>query len=144
MNENKSKKSKKGRETRGRPRKHHGGYSLLRTGKVPENRNYIRRYLRDVREKIIEDLGPTENDMSGVQLVLLDRLTSLLGCVRLMEETARENSEELPKHYLSFNNSVTKICSILGVEKKALDEGPDLMTYVNETYGKKGEEDGNK
>lgn len=109
---------------------------------LPANRADIERYLTAVRARVIEDLGPTEDDMSGIQIVLCDRLISILGCVRCMEEAAREGKTELSKHYLSFNNTIAKICNILGVEKKVTEEILDLQTYVKEKYGKKGEENG--
>jgi len=122
----------KGKLRRGRPPKH-GGYSLLiRRGELPEDRRYITRYLTDVRTRIIENLGPTEDDMSGVQIVLLDRLISLLGCVRCWEEAAKEGKAELNKHYLSFNNTIAKICNLLGIEKKVTDEALSPLEYIRQ------------
>ena len=100
----------------------HGGYTYLTRGKLPKHRKYIEAYLTAFREAAVQDLGPGEERMSAIQIVLLDRLVSLLGCVRCIEEAALEGPTKLDKNYLSFNNTIAKICSILGLERKETDE----------------------
>lgn len=90
MSENKGKSGKKSR--RGRPPKH-GGFSLLiRGGEFPENRRYIADWLTEIREGLISDLGPSENDLTTAQRVIVDRIISKLGVIRCIEEYIRENS----------------------------------------------------
>lgn len=48
----------------------HGGYTFLTTGEVPEHRQYIKKYLTDVREGTIKDIGPTEKDLTTAQLLI--------------------------------------------------------------------------
>jgi len=45
-----------------------------------------------VRQGLIQDLGPSENDLSTAQIVLIDRVTTKLGVIRCIEEHVRENS----------------------------------------------------
>ena len=123
MSENRTKK--KGKSKRGRPPKH-GGYSLLIKGELPENRKYIRRYLTAVREGLIQDLGPTEKDLTTAQLVLIDRIVTKLGVVRCIEEYIREHtvmtgarlSPSLRESYLAYNNSIRLDLAALGINKR--------------------------
>ena len=109
-----------------RPQKH-GGYSYLTTGKLPENRTYITKYLMAAREGLIRDLGPTESDLSTAQIVLIDRLTTKLGVMRCVEEHIRENSvmegddlaPSLKASYLAYNNSLRLDLQALGLNKKS-------------------------
>ena len=148
MSENTTKKKKKPRL--GRPPKH-GGYSLLTAkGELPENRKYVRRYLTEVREGLIEDIGGTEESLTTAQRVLIDRIVSKLGVVRCIEEHIRENTvmtghdlaPSLRGSYLAYNNSIRLDLQALGVDKRKGEEGLDLMTYVQEKYGKKEKSDG--
>lgn len=135
----------KGKSRIGRPPKH-GGYSLIvRQGEFPENRRHIRDYLISVRSGLILDLGPTEQNLTTAQLVLIDRLTSLLSIVRLMEEYAKEKgglnggrlSESLRESYITYNNSIRLTLQALGIDKQVRDRG-DLDGYLESNYGKKG------
>ena len=104
----------------------HGGYSFLTKGKIPENRTHILRYLMAVRDGLIRDLGPAENDLSTAQIVLIDRITTKLGVIRCVEEHIRENSvmagddlaPSLKASYLAYNNSLRLDLQALGLEKK--------------------------
>lgn len=126
MGRKKSKLNSKSR--RGRPPKH-GGYSLLSRGEIPENRRYISNYLSEVREGLIEDLGPTEEDLSTAQRVLINRVVSKLGIIRCVEKYIRENSvivgndlaPSLRASYLAYNNSIRLDLQTLGIEKRASD-----------------------
>jgi len=131
MSENKAKKRKKSR--RGRPPRH-GGFSLLTRGVregLPGNRRYIGHYLTEVREGLIHDLAKSEEDLSTAQKVLIDRIITFLGVIRLVEEYAKEHcvldskgrpSQGLTGHYLTFNRQVKEMLSLLGINKKASDE----------------------
>ena len=143
MSENRTKK--KGKSKRGRPSKH-GGYSLLVKGELPENRKYIRRYLTSVREGLIQDLGPTEVDLTTAQIVLIDRVVTKLGVIRCIEEYIRENtvmtgdrlSTSLRESYLAYNNSIRLDLQALGIDKKQ-SETLDLHEYIEDKYKKKGQ-----
>jgi hypothetical protein len=141
MNENRPKLKQKSR--RGRPPKH-GGYSLLTKGEMPENRRYLANYLSEVREGLIEDIGPAENDLSTAQKVLIDRVISKLGVVRCVEEFIRENSvivgndlaPSLKASYLAYNNSIRLDLQALGIEKRVAEKV--LAPYeIVEKAGKK-------
>lgn len=130
----------------GRRTQKHGGYSYLTTGQLPESRTYILRYLMATREGIIRDLGPTENDLSTAQIVLIDRIVTKLGIIRCIEEHIRENSvmkgEELAPalkaSYLAFNNSLRLDLQSLGLDVKKANEFLDLNEYAKDKYGEKG------
>jgi hypothetical protein len=110
----------------GRRPRSHGGYSFLTTGTLPEHRSCILGYLIAVRQGLIQDLGPTENDLSTAKIVLIDRVTTKLGVIRCVEEHIRENSvmvrdelaPSLKASYLAYNNSLRLDLQALGLEKK--------------------------
>jgi len=141
MSENKPKMKRKRRL--GRPPKH-GGYSLLVRGELPENRKHIKQYLTLSRENLIRDLGPTEEDLTAAQIILIDRVVTKLGVIRCIEEHIRENSvmvghnlaPSLRASYLAYNNSVRLDLRELGIDKRQADEALDLSKYVQERYGK--------
>ena len=125
-----------------RPQKH-GGYSYLTTGQLPENRSYILKYLMAVRQGLIRDLGPSENDLSTAQLVLIDRVATKLGVIRCIEEHIRENSvmkgddlaPSLKASYLAYNNSLRLDLQALGLDVKKENEFLDLKDYAKDKYG---------
>jgi len=94
-------------------------------------------------------LGPSEEDLSIAQRVLIDRIISKLGIIRCIEEHIRENSvmrghdlaPSLKASYLAYNNSIRLDLQALGIDKKKAGV-LDLQTYVKEKYGKKGEDNG--
>ncbi len=139
MDEKTSKK--KGKPRLGRPPKH-GGYSFLVKGELPENRKHIRNYLTACRQGWIEDIGPSEDDLSTSQRVLIDKATSLLGITRCIEESVREHgvfqgnrfNKSLGDNYLSYVNSLRLLLREIGI-KKTVDEAQDLQAYVKEKYG---------
>ncbi|MGD1009855.1 MAG: hypothetical protein ABR951_06885 [Candidatus Aminicenantales bacterium] len=110
----------------GRRPRSHGGYSYLATGALAEHRTNILGYLMAVRQGLIQDLGPTENDLSTAKIVLIDRITTKLGVIRCVEEHIRENSVMagnelapcLKASYLAYNNSLRLDLQALGLEKK--------------------------
>ena len=141
MSEKSEKKKKKGR--RGRPPKT-GGYSLLvRGGELPENRRYIAKWLTEIREGLIADLGPLEKDLTTAQRVITGRIISKLGIIRCIEEHIRETSvmvgnelaSSLQASYLAYNNSIRLDLMALGIDKRQA-ETLDLQAYVKERYGK--------
>ena len=134
---------------RGKPPQHikHGGYSFLIRGELPENRKHVLKYLTAVREGLIQDLGPSEKNLTTAQLVIIDRVTTKLGVIRCIEEYIRENtvmtgsrlSPSLRESYLAYNNSIRLDLQALGIDKRKADDTIDLHKYVAEKYGQKGE-----
>ncbi len=122
MNTKLSVKFKRG----GRRPRCHGGYSYLTTSALPEHRSHILGYLMAVRQGLIHDLGPTEDELSTAKIVLIDRITTKLGVIRCVEEHIRENSvmagndlaPSLKASYLAYNNSLRLDLQALGLEKK--------------------------
>jgi len=137
MSENSRKKQ--GKLKRGRPPKH-GGYSLLVRGELPENRKYIRKYLTEARENLIRDLGPSEEDLTTAQIIIIDRIISKLGIIRCVEEHIRENSvmegnelaPSLKASYLAYNNSVRLDLLALGIDERKVNEVKPPYAYVEE------------
>ena len=115
----------------------HGGYSYLVTGKLPEERKYILQYLTAARENLIRDIGPTEQDLTAAQIILIDRIVTKLGVIRCIEEHIRENSVMrghdlapcLRSSYLAYNNSVRLDLATLGINKKATEDF-DPIKYI--------------
>ncbi len=112
-----------------RIRHRHGGYVYLTTGEVPEHRQYIKKYLTNIREGMIKDIGPTETDLTTAQVILIDRLISLLGVIRLIEEKAKEDgvfsgrnlAASLRTSYIAYNNTVRLTLEKLGIDKRMGD-----------------------
>ncbi len=115
--------------SKGRPRVTHGGYSFIATGKLPEHRLYLLRYLSACREGLVRDFGGEEN-LSTAQLILIDRITSKLGILRCIEEHVKEGpvirgqtlAPALKKSYLAYSNSLRLDLQALGVDQKAPEE----------------------
>ena len=118
----------------------HGGSSFMVKGTLPENRKYILRYLTAARENLVKDLGPTENDLTTAQIIIIDRIVSKLGVVRCIEEYIAENSvmigqelaPALKASYLAYNNSVRLDLTALGINVKKSDEVLDVQSYIKE------------
>lgn len=130
-------------------RKSHGGYAFLTRGKLPENRAYIERYLTAARENLIRDQGPTEEDLTAAQIIIIDRIVSKLGVVRCIEEHIRENSvmvganlaPSLRASYLAYNNSIRLDLQALGIDKRKAGEIEDLNKYIELKDSKKESEE---
>lgn len=111
------------------PKATHGGYSYFTAGKIPEHRKYIEQYLTAVREGMIRDIGPEEKDLTTAQIILIDRLVSLLGVIRLIEEKVKEDgifrgrelTPSLKQNYVSYNNTVRLTLERLGIDKSMGD-----------------------
>jgi hypothetical protein len=137
-------KSRKGK-TIGRPARH-GGYSLLTRGVLPEKRKYIGHYLTAIREGLIHDLAASEEDLSTAQRVLIDRVITFLGVIRLIEEYAREHgvldnrgrlTSGLTAHYLSFNRHIKDCLALLGLDRRKADEALTIQDVIREFDSKK-------
>ncbi len=112
----------------GRPPRH-GGYSLMiRAGVLPERRAYLRAYLTEAREGLVNNLGPLEADLTAAQVVLIDRVISKLSIIRCIEEHVREKGvftkageldSVLSKSYLAWANSIRLDLQALGIDKQA-------------------------
>jgi len=130
---------------RGGQKVKHGGYSFMVKGELPENRKHVLKYLTAARENLIRDLGPTEEDLTAAQIILIDRIVSKLGIIRCIEEHIRENSvmvgqnlaPALGKNYISYNNSIRIDLDKLGIRTKQVDSVPDVQTYIKSKYRKK-------
>lgn len=130
-------------------RKKHGGYTYLVTGRLPEHRLRVERYLCAARKGLVADQGPTEEDLTTAQIILIDRVVMKLGVLRCIEEYVGENTvmegkdvaPSLKASYLAYNNSTRLDLTVLGVHKRA---GAKVMTeqeYLdNIDYGDKEEE----
>lgn len=107
---------------RGAKRMRHGGYSYLVQKKIPADKIYIERYLTNLREDYISDLGPDEKDLTTGQLLLLDTLITLKGVNRCIEcQSGRDGDlRRLDERYNARNNQMIKICSLLGIERKEI------------------------
>jgi len=136
MSEIKSKTKKKAKI--GRPPRR-GGFSLMvRTGELPENRKHLRLYLTEVREGLIDDLGPTEADLSAAQKVLIDRAVSKLCLLRCIEEQVKEEgvfrggrlSHVLGEAYLAYSNSLRLDLQALGINRKRAGKVINLGKYL--------------
>jgi len=132
----------------GRIKESHGGYSYLYRKKLPENRKEVLKYLIAVREGLIKDLGDTEENLTTAQIVLIDRIISKLGCVRVMEEFVRERGvlrgDELQpclkKNYLAYNNLIRLDLQALGINHRRTETAPtplELAAQIDQE--KKGE-----
>lgn len=99
----------------------HGGYTFMRSGKIPEDKIEIERYLTFIRQGYISDIGPTEDDLSTGQLILLDTLITLKGVNRCVEIEAAKAGDirSLDERYNSRNNQIVKICLSLGIEQNS-------------------------
>jgi len=122
----------KTRKRAGRGALKHGGYSLLATGKVPLNRDHVRKYLTKIREGFCQDLGG-ESQMSTSEVVMLDRLINALGVTRLIEEFIREKgvidkpggflNPALHRGYIAFSNQVRLATQMLEAAVKERAKG---------------------
>ena len=132
------------RNLKGRFLPTHGAYKKIKPLK-------FRRYLTAIRRGLVEDLGPSELDLSMAQIILIDRVVSLLGVVISIEEHCKETgifkdgdlAPSLRQSYLAYNNSVRLNLQALGIQRKE-SESFDVHEYVRKKYGKKEESDGKK
>jgi len=134
---NKSKSKLTTKLKRGGQKVKHGGFSFLVKGELPKNRKHVLKYLTAARENLIKDLGPTEEDLTAAQIILIDRVITKIGITRCIEEYIRENtvmtgsrlSPSLRKSYLTYNNSIRLDLQALGIDKRAA-ESIDPVEYI--------------
>jgi hypothetical protein len=55
---------------------------MIRAGVLPERRAYLREYLTQTREGLVNNLGPFEEDLTAAQVVLIDRVISKISILR--------------------------------------------------------------
>ena len=138
-----SKNNIKTKKKLGRPKKH-GAFSLMaRPGTLPEDRR-LTKYLRSVREKLIQDLAGAEEALTAGQEILIHRVIAKLAVCRVIEEYIREKSSILTgdgelqpilqKRYLSYNTSVRADLIALGAIKP--DELPETVMSIEELVEK--------
>ena len=124
----------------GRPPKPRGYSLMVRKGELPETRKYLRLYLTEVREGLIEDLGPTEEDLTSAQKVMIDRVINKLAILRCIEEQVLEDGvflggrlcHVLGESYLAYSNSIRLDLQALGINKKQAGKVLDLGRYLAE------------
>lgn len=132
-----------------KPRRH-GGYSFMVTGELPQHRAYLLSYLTTARENLIMDLGPTEEDLTAAQVILIDRVVSMLGVVRCIEEHIRENSvmvgqnvaPALKASYITYNNAVRMTLKELGIRTKVGEGILDVQQAIAKFDREKAEKEG--
>jgi len=125
----------------------HGAYSLIARGALPRKRRYLERFLGDVRQGLIKDLGPKQENLTTAQLILIDRIIGKLGVLRCAEEFVRESgvvkgqelSPILKRSYLSWANSLRLDLQALGIDKRQSEPGPTLAEIIAEHNGDQGE-----
>jgi hypothetical protein len=125
----------------------HGAYSLIARGTLPRKRRYLERFLGDVRQGLIKDLGPKEENLTTAQLILIDRIIGKLGVLRCAEEFVRESgvvkgqelSPILKRSYLSWANSLRLDLQALGIDKRQSEPGLTLAEIIAEHDRAQGE-----
>jgi hypothetical protein len=145
-----SRKEIKPKSKRGRPRKiKHGAYSLITRGELPASRRYLEPYLTGVREGLIQDLGPKEIDLTTAQKVIVDRIVTYLGIVRLIEEYVKDKgifqnpqgflNPALSTSYLAYCGHIQRALQALGITTRQIGEPMDLGRYVEQQDRAKAE-----
>lgn len=124
---------------------------MVRAGELPERRTFLRVYLTSVREGLIQDLGPSEADLTAAQAVLIDRVISKLSILRCIEEHVREKGvftkageldSVLSKSYLAWANSIRLDLQALGIDKRAAEGVLDPLTLAKVIDAEKAAEKG--
>lgn len=138
----------------GRPAKQGGFSIMIRDGNKPVRRSRIRAYLESVRRGLIRDLGPTEQDLTTAQLILVERIVAKLAVLRACEERIAEVGifrspgraelqHALQANYLAYSNSIRLSLQALGITKRAADEALDLKDYITR-HAKAGAAEGDQ
>ena len=105
----------------------HGGYTFLSTGRLPEHRREVERYLTAARQGLIGNLAGMEENLTTAQLIIIDRVIGKLGVIRCMEEHVREKSVMvgddvapcLKASFLAYSNSLRLDLQALGINTRA-------------------------
>ena len=135
MSENKPKKERKVKL--GRPPKH-GGYSLIVRDEILKDHPYVRRYLQNCRDGLVENVAGSEDRLTEQQRIIIDRIISRLSICRLIEvyiekygafrgdrlkkDKILELEPALGQNYLAFSNSIDRALIALGLNKKQTDD----------------------
>jgi len=113
------------------PKPKHGGYTFLRSKVISKENKFIERYLTDLRESYIRELGPNEEDLSTGQLVLLNQLITCSGFTRLIEEQVRKTQDISylqTDAYMRFIKHTRQLCLDLGLKP----EKPEKLEYLGD------------
>lgn len=121
-------------------RKTHGGFSFLATGRLPEHRREMERYLTGAREGLIRDIAGSEENLTTAQAILIDRAIGKVGLLRCVEEHIRERgvmqnnqlASVLRASFLSYSNSLRLDLQALGIEKRAIKSEQSLAEIIKE------------
>ncbi|OGP59381.1 MAG: hypothetical protein A2V67_12600 [Deltaproteobacteria bacterium RBG_13_61_14] len=132
------------------PDRRHGSHTYLTTGKLPAHRAYLREFLIEARAGLVRDHGPTEEDLTMAQRLLIDRVISKLGVMRCLEEWARDYgviqggdlAGPFRESYLAYANSMRFDLTALGVKVRAGREALSVLEVLAED--KKAEEKAEK
>ena len=135
MSKNQGKSKKKARL--GRPPKH-GGYSLIVRDEILKDHPYVRRYLQDCRDGLVENIAGSEERLTEQQRIIIDRIISRLSICRLIEvyiekygafrgdrlkkDKILELEPALGQNYLAYSNSIDRALIALGLNKKQTDD----------------------
>ncbi len=122
--------------------KKHGAEKFWRRGILPAGKRTLGEHTDRIIHRITADLGGGEH-LTGTQGVLLAQLRKCLIFTALVDEWLGRQTEfvgkdgDLPpalsKFYLSAMNSVIRICSELGLERK-VSRGENLEDYLKKKY----------
>jgi hypothetical protein len=110
----------------------------LTKGTIPERRSYLRAYLTEARAGLIRDLGPDEDDLTTAQKILIDRVITKLGVLRLIEEHCQDSGifnqgelvSSLGQNYIAFDNSIRLSLQALGLDRRQKKEILELSDYI--------------
>jgi hypothetical protein len=122
-----------------------GAFSLLaKRGEAPLSDKRISEFLSGWRARLLQDQGATEETISASRLALTDRAVSVLGLIRMIEKDVAKFGvflesgkfhpllEEVYPRYVALLKTLLRE---IGIEKRA-DGEDDLLSYVEERYGK--------
>jgi len=122
----------------------HGAYSLQPPDRLLRGRakRRLRGYLSQVRETLILDLGPKEEDLTAGQLVLVDRAIAKLTIVRMIENFISGAGvfdkpgmlrSVLTGPYVTFTRELRADLLALGIDRRKIDERvltPDELAEI--------------
>jgi hypothetical protein len=116
----------------------HGGFSIITRGNVLDRKPHIRAYLTQIREGLIRDFGPREEDLTTAQLAIINHVISKLSVLRLIEEHVQKNGifrgpdldPALGKFWLAASNSLRLDLSALGITTRKGEEELSLEKYI--------------
>jgi len=113
------------------PKPVHGGYVFLKSGLISKDNRHIERYLTELRESYIRELGPAESDLSTGQTILLNQLITCSGFCRLVEEQARKTANIAflrTDPYMRFMKHGRQLVLDLGLRP----DRPEKLTYLED------------